>query len=221
MNPHFIFNALNSIQECVITNKTEEAYLYLSKFSKLVRLILENSRENFVSVARETEALQLYLDLESLRFDDLQSNIEVDRLIEPEADFIPAMIIQPYAENAIKHGLRNKKEDRKLKITLTKNQNMIHCMIEDNGVGRKQAALLQKETNHISRGIEITETRMKLITNQLQASSHISIADLTDERGLPCGTRVEIDLPIVNAADYNNYLRTEFNRAGNIFGKGE
>ncbi|MGB3077237.1 MAG: histidine kinase, partial [Chitinophagales bacterium] len=200
MNPHFLFNALNSIQECVVTNQNDAAYNYLSKFSRLVRLILENSEQTMVIVKKEMDALKLYLDLESLRFQNFTYTITIDKSIDQDVEQIPSMLIQPFAENALKHGLATKQGSRFLKIQLLKDKNMLHCTVEDNGIGRRQAEVLKSamQKDHASRGMQITEERIRLIGSKTKMDVQLNISDLYDEEHHPAGTRVDITIPHEN-----------------------
>ena len=151
MNPHFIFNALNSIQEYIVFNNKELASNYLVKFSRLIRIYLEHSQQNEIVLKEEVNALKIYLELEKIRFEDiLDYDLYIDENLMLEQIKIPSLFIQPYVENAIKHGLLHKLDDRKLKVSFQKEKlnNYLVCTIEDNGIGRKQAAALQsKRTN--------------------------------------------------------------------------
>lgn len=195
MNPHFIFNALNSIQECIITKNTDTAYSYLSSFSKLVRMILENSEKQFITLADEVETLKLYLAIEKLRFDDT-----FEYLIQtaPEIDIsfirLPAMIIQPFVENALWHGLIHKKGDKKLVISFAQANKHLICVIKDNGVGRGLAGQMTSASTikKHSMGVKITEERLQL----LETEASIVIEDLTDDDGNPAGTKVTIIIPL-------------------------
>ena len=154
MNPHFIFNSLNSIQHFITTQEKEEALNYLSKFSKLIRKILENSRENTVSISNELQLLELYIQLEQLRFSNkFDYHITVDEKIDMENTEIPPLLIQPYIENAILHGLINKNGKGDLWLSLERNNGFLNCKIEDNGIGRTRRRRLNKErfrdTNHL------------------------------------------------------------------------
>jgi len=199
MNPHFIFNTLNSIQYYILKNDKKSSNKYLSMFSNLMRVTLDNSQHNTIHIRDELEALQLYLELESLRFEnkfDYNIILESNELLDIK---IPTMIIQPYVENAVRHGLRNKDEKGKLDIELRKKDNMLICRIEDNGIGREKAEELKKNKNdsHIPLGTKITETRLNLINSLYGRKMKIIYTDLKDKDGSAAGTRVELDIPIV------------------------
>ena len=196
MNPHFIFNCLNSIDNLIQTNEKEKATTYLAKFAKLIRAILENSKHDTIPCWKDLETLKLYLELEELRWD---KKISYKLNIAPEifqGDYkVPPMIIQPYAENAIHHGLLNKEEgSRQLLIEVKTGKNYINYLIEDNGIGRKKAMeykLLNKPT-HQSMGLDITRDRINLFNQNNNGS--ITITDLYNEKHEASGTRVTISL---------------------------
>ena len=197
MNPHFIFNAMNSIQSFVATNDTYSAEKYLARFSRLMRYILENSSKQLVCLEDELKMLQLYIELEQLRFDNkFTFEITTAKNMDAEYIFIPPLLTQPYIENAIVHGLCNKPgNDGFLKINYAiENNNVLICEIEDNGIGRKQAAQLKKSKKemHKSMGMQVTKERFDMLaqTNKLDFSSHIT--DLYNENGEALGTKVSL-----------------------------
>ncbi len=200
MNPHFIFNALNSIQECILTNKTEAACEYLSKFAQLLRITLESSEKTFIPLEKEIQVLQLYLELESLRFDN-----EFDYVlnIDPELDNmtfqIPAMMIQPYVENSIWHGLLHKHNDRKLTISLHPEHEMLLCIVEDNGIGRQRASEIKHamKKDYESKGMRVTRERLEIMKKGSGVNASVHVIDLFDTLQHPIGTRVEILIPIL------------------------
>ncbi len=198
MNPHFIFNSLNSIQRFIIKKDTKVAYNYLEKFSRLIRMILENSRYNFITIEDELTALELYLELEELRFDrKFQYSIYTDPKIEQHMR-IPSMIIQPYVENAIWHGLMPKEgNDLQLSIQLLLNKESIHCIVEDNGIGRQEAMKHRgkKQKGKTSMGMSITKDRLNII-NASGAHVDVKIIDLYTSTNHAAGTRVEILFPV-------------------------
>ena len=176
MNPHFIFNTLNAINSFIIENKTEQASDYLVTFSKLVRNILENSRHENISLDKELTALQLYLQLEQVRLENSFSySIEVDESIDSISLRVPPLIIQPFVENAIWHGLRNKHTHGNVWVAIKQeNEHTIVITIADDGIGRDAASKLKaNQINHKSYGIEITKTRIAL----LHAANKIEITD--------------------------------------------
>lgn len=201
MNPHFIFNTLNSIQYFILQNDKLSSNRYLTMFSKLMRLTLDNSQYNTICLNDEIESLKLYVELESLRFEEKFDYVfEIDETI-PIADIhIPSMIIQPYVENAIKHGLMNKEGKGRLKIKVEQSDEEIICLVEDDGVGREKADAIkkQRQMQHVSMGTRITEDRLKLINSLYGSDLKIQYTDLKDGAGTGCGTIVSIQIPIMN-----------------------
>jgi len=199
MNPHFIFNTMSSIQHYITNNDTEAALKYLSKFAKLMRSIMENSRRPVILVRDELAALELYLELETLRFKDkFDHAIEVDASIDVHNDEIPAMLIQPYVENAILHGIMHKETKGNLKITLKKQLDIITCVIEDDGIGRKKSIEINSADNQArkSLGMSITKERLEIINSLSNSKLGVNIIDLEDDEGAATGTKVEIFIPV-------------------------
>jgi sensor histidine kinase YesM len=199
MNPHFLFNSLNAIQECIITNQTDAAVMYLAKFSRLVRLILENSDQQNIPLSREIETLRLYLDVESLRFTHaFRYDIQVNTDIDPVLINIPPMLVQPYAENAIWHGLLNKKGERVLKITFENEDDLLFVSIQDNGIGRKKSAEYQSpmKNGKTSMGMKLTSERLEVLNEMNPDQAFVQIEDLVDLKGKALGTCVRLTLPI-------------------------
>ena len=200
MNPHFIFNTLNSIQYYMYKHDKLATNNYLTKFSSLMRKILENSQHTAIPLRDELDALQLYLELESIRFrDKFDYQITVDEEIDPLLYKIPTMLIQPYVENAICHGLMLREEKGLVTVSLTHNKEYISCIIEDNGIGREASReiKLKKQHSHSSLGTRITESRLKLVSSFYGKSLKTTYTDLKDENGMATGTRVEIHIPIL------------------------
>jgi tetratricopeptide (TPR) repeat protein len=200
MNPHFIFNTLNSIQYYMYKHDKLATNNYLTKFSNLMRKILENSRNTAVPIRDELDALQLYLELESIRFrDKFDYRIILDEEVDPLMYKIPTMMIQPYVENAICHGLMLKPEKGLVTITIRMDTDHLLCLIEDNGIGR-QASLdinRNKKINHQSLGTHITESRLDLVNSLYGSGLQTTYTDLKDVEGKACGTCVEIHIPIL------------------------
>jgi LytS/YehU family sensor histidine kinase len=196
MNPHFIFNCLNSIDSLIQNNEKEKATVYLAKFAKLIRSILETSKNNAVPCWKDMETLKLYIELEEFRCDKKFSykiNI-TDEILNGDYK-VPPLIIQPFVENAIHHGLLNKIEpDKTLTIDVAVKHNHICYCIEDNGVGRAKAGDYKKINRpaHESMGMQITSDRINLF-NQNENGS-IKITDLLNEWNQSYGTRVEVEL---------------------------
>jgi len=206
MNPHFVFNCLNSIQECIINHKYGEASRYLIKFSKLFRMLLNNSSKSLVTIKDEVEVLRLYLELEQMRFDQsFTYEINIDEELEIDDTTIPSMLIQPFVENALWHGLMHKTGSRKLTISFEQvDEEIYKCIVEDNGIGRDSSAQIKqgqsKAKGHVSMGLQICRDRIHLLKLQ-NNHAEFRIIDLKDENGNATGTRVELEL--------SSYLVTE------------
>jgi tetratricopeptide (TPR) repeat protein len=201
MNPHFIFNTLNSIQYYMYQHDKLATNNYLTKFSSLMRKVLDNSQHTSVPLADELSALNLYLELESLRFKDkFDYKINVDEEIDPLMHKIPTMLIQPYVENSICHGLIPLEGKGYVNIDLKLKDEFILCTIEDNGVGReaaKERSQKREGNNHNSLGTRITASRLDLVNELYGTSLRTIYTDLKNEKGEPSGTRVEIHIPII------------------------
>jgi ligand-binding sensor domain-containing protein len=200
MNPHFVFNSLNSIQHFILNNKSADAGKYLNKFARLIRIILYNSEKALISVREELEGLQLYLDLEMLRFDNkFTYSIHVPEDIDTDYFEIPAMLLQPYAENAILHGLNPKETPGQLRIEISLSKDTLTCSIIDDGIGRKRSAAmrqLSQKKDHQSLGMKITQDRLELINKLHGSQLSVTITDIQTDAGLPSGTRVDIFIPV-------------------------
>jgi ligand-binding sensor domain-containing protein len=199
MNPHFIFNALNSIQEYIVLNEKELASTFLIKFSRLIRIYLEHSKKSYVTIGEELKALRIYLELEKNRFEDLlEYSIQIDDKIDLTNLKIPSLFIQPYVENALKHGLLHKKRNRqlKLKFELNKSIGVLKCSIEDNGIGVKASEQLNKKKrpNHKSFATSANKKRVELLNTNRKNKIEIDIIDLTQDD--KTGTKVIITIPL-------------------------
>ena len=196
INPHFVFNALNSIQHFIMQKNPLEAIGYLAKFAKLIRQVLENSVNERVPIADELKALGYYLELEKLRFGDAFAyRIEVDEQVDVYNTEVPAMLLQPYVENAILHGLRHRPAPGgQLTVWVLHQFDHLLCVVEDNGIGRAASAALaaNRPAAHISRGTSVTETRLRLLNHEVG----VVMMDRTAPDGTPGGTRVEITIPL-------------------------
>ncbi|MBS1748116.1 MAG: histidine kinase [Bacteroidetes bacterium] len=196
MNPHFIFNCLNSINRFIINNDAAKAADYLTKFAKLIRIVLEQSGKSFVPLEDELKCLQLYIDLEALRFETpFQYEINCNN-IDISSVMIPTLLIQPFVENAIWHGLQGIDKTGKINIAIHVDDKILHCKICDNGVGRTAGALKDKSPGKKSLGMNITQHRLQLFDSAEYANSAIEIFDLTDDKGLGSGTCVQIKIPV-------------------------
>lgn len=199
MNPHFIFNALNSIQDYIISNEKELASSYLVKFSRLIRMYLDYSQQNEITLEEELNALKLYLELEKVRFEDeLEYNITIDKRLNTKQIKVPSLFIQPYVENALKHGLLHKLNDRQLKVEVkTIQQHKLQITVEDNGIGRKQSEKLKRSNREYKPfATKANEERVHLLKNKLKRDIAIEIEDLYDENQIALGTKVVITMPI-------------------------
>jgi tetratricopeptide (TPR) repeat protein len=199
MNPHFIFNSLNSINRFVLKNERTQASEYLTKFSRLVRMILQNSQATLITLESELDSLKLYLELEALRFDyHFEYRVSIPEDLDITAPKVPPLIIQPYVENAIWHGLMHKEETGKLEIDISQENDFLCIRVMDNGIGRKQSAALASKsvTRHKSMGMRITSQRINSIKHPLSGESPVSINDLVNPDGTPAGTEVIIKIPI-------------------------
>jgi hypothetical protein len=202
MNPHFIFNCLNSINRYIVKSDHITASNYLTRFSKLIRHILDNSASGIIPLEKELETLELYVEMEAMRFHDKFSyTISADPSIDPQLVLIPSMLVQPYVENAIWHGLLHKKTGNPaLKVLFQKQeQGLLQVLIEDNGIGRTMAAQLKsKETvKNKSQGLQITSDRLELIKNLYGITARAEITDLYHDDGTAAGTRVTVTLPLL------------------------
>ncbi len=198
MNPHFIFNSLNSIQSFILQNDKLSANIYLSKFAGLMRSVLENSQHRLISLGKEVEVLKLYIELEEQRFDNtFNCTWNIDGNVDLSAHMLPSLILQPYIENAIWHGLLHKEGERLLTINITKNEAHLSCTIEDNGVGRATAMAIRKnKSTRESLGTKITQKRIDLLNSLNDSGIDIQYYDLSDNNGNASGTKVEITIPV-------------------------
>ena len=206
MNPHFIFNSLNSIKGMILNDERQKASRYLSKFAHMIRITLNQSKETFTTLHENLEHLENYLLMEKLRFDDSFSfTVTVDDQIDKEETLIPTLIIQPLSENAIWHGLLCKEGDKKLAIHFSLIGETICCVIEDNGIGIKRSMELnqQKNPSHKSVGLNNIRNRIKIMNEKYHAGCTLEIVDLRDIDKRKSGTRVILRFNIIN---YNPQL---------------
>ena len=203
MNPHFIFNSINSIQGFILKNKVDKALGYLMDFSKILRQTLDNATKEYISLAEEIEYIKYYLNLELMRFD---KKFTIDLRIPEELDsqniLIPPMIVQPFVENAIRHGLLHKSDGPGLLIIefQAEGDQELRCTVEDNGVGRKRSKEMESwksQTTHKPQSTRITRDRIDLLNTFSPSDKYkVKIIDLYDEKGIGAGTRIEIILPL-------------------------
>ena len=199
MNPHFLFNSLNSIRYYILKNENENASEYITKFARLLRLILRNSRQNQINLKDELNALEIYIDFEQMRFNrKFNYKINIADNINREDIKIQPLTIQPFVENAIWHGLMPKNENGMLKIDISKNNGRLNIIIEDNGIGREKAAQIKKNNlfEKKSYGLQITEERMSLMKSIRGKQSDFKIIDLYNDNNDSVGTKVEISFEI-------------------------
>ena len=198
MNPHFLFNLMNTIQSFIVSNEGDQAERFLAKFAKLTRLILDGSREGRISVSDEVTSLQLYLELEKLRFENkFNFSIEVDESIDTEFCLIPPLLIQPYVENSILHGMKGIEHKGNILVKMKAKKDQIICTIKDNGIGREKAKEIKNTTNieHKSVGLLIAKERLQQLNKSIALVELIKIKDLKDESNCSLGTKVEIVIP--------------------------
>jgi len=197
MSPHFIFNSLNSIQSFIMTEEKKLATKYISKFARLMRRSLENSRNEFILLSEETEVLNLYLELECLRFKNLFSfRIETDPSVDPDKTFIPSMLVQPFVENCVKHAFIGQTEAQgEISIIIKKQNEMLICEIEDNGIGINASLASRSGQGHVSAGLNITENRLKLISESLGQKFMLIVKDKQKEKQKGTGTIVTFAIP--------------------------
>jgi tetratricopeptide (TPR) repeat protein len=199
MNPHFIFNCLNSINRFILKNETQDASDYLTKFSRLIRMVLVNSKNKLISLEDELNMLTLYLDMERLRFKNSFSYKIISESIDAENVFVPPMLLQPFAENAIWHGLLNKGEAGQLEIEICREgDNILLCKIMDDGIGREAAAKIKDKSaeNQKSMGLKITKERLDLVNGNEGRQTYFEVEDLFDSDGKAAGTSVALRIKI-------------------------
>jgi tetratricopeptide (TPR) repeat protein len=200
MNPHFIFNSLNSIKLYIINNEKENAVYYLNKFAKLIRKILVASNEKDISLAEELETMKLYMNIENIRFsNEIDFKINIDNTINLENIRVPSLILQPFLENSLWHGLSSKTSDKRIVLDIKKNtDNYITISITDNGVGRKVSheRKLKKTLKRDSVGIEITKERLFNFSQRFARMYNLKIEDLFDKQNNATGTKVILNIPV-------------------------
>jgi len=199
MNPHFIFNCLNSINCFIIENEHDMASEYLIKFSKLIRLIMENSNNEIVSLKKELDALKLYIMLESARYENkISCEFSIDKCINTDTTKIPPMLLQPFVENAIWHGLMHKETNGSIHIIIKRaGSKLLKISIIDDGIGREKAAELKsKSGTHKSFGLEITAHRIDMMNKLNSSDAKMHIIDLKDDSNNAIGTRIDLTIPI-------------------------
>jgi two-component system LytT family sensor kinase len=204
MNPHFLFNCLNGIYNSIVIGETQKAQDYVTNFARLLRTVIIHAEKNFISLQEEIDLLQYYLKIESLRTDHaFEYTFEIDPQISPGNCYVPGMLIQPFLENAIWHGLMNKAHDRHLLISWKQmNNKVLLCEITDNGVGRLHASRISskglKSSEHQSKGMALCQERIDLYKSLFNTQFQIQIADIENEINEPMGTKVSITFETEN-----------------------
>jgi ligand-binding sensor domain-containing protein len=194
MNPHFIFNALNAIQRLMLHSSTEEAMGYLTKFAKLIRQIFEISSLPSISLEKEEEFLRLYLDLEKLRFKEkVDIQFEIDPALGDDFHEIPPLLVQPVIENSFKHGLLHKEGQGHLLVKFEKEEDFLHILVEDDGIGRQAAAQYsQSKKADRKSGLSLTQDRLAMLAKYPKVPENYRVTDLKDEAGKGIGTKTEL-----------------------------
>lgn len=199
MNPHFIFNSLNSIKHFIINNDQQNAVYYLSKFAKLIRKILVSTTEKHISLEDELETMKLYLSVENMRFSNqIDFSIEIDPSINTSAIKVPSLILQPFLENALWHGLSSKADDKKIKLEVSKgSKNHVAVTITDNGIGRVESEKINRDKSlkRKSVGLKITKARLSNFSKRFTTGYNLTISDLYDKDEKAIGTKVELHIP--------------------------
>lgn len=199
MNPHFIFNSLSSIQHLVVDEEPEKASIYLAKFSTLVRSVLYSSNKDSIMIEDELKSIESYLALQKIRYSNkFEYTIDVDSQIDTESLTIPPMLAQPFIENAIEHGIRNKEGTGNIFVRFQLNEESVQLEVEDDGVGRGKSHELEKamKADHRSMATQITRERLRILNRKAREKISFAIADLKDSNGNPTGTKVSIILPL-------------------------
>jgi len=200
MNPHFIFNSLNSIKGMILSNEQQKASRYLSKFAQMIRITLNQSKEVFTTLYENLEHLENYLMMEKLRFDDsFTFRVTVDERIDKEETLVPTLMIQPLSENAIWHGLMCKEGEKKLSISFCLEGETIRCVIEDNGIGinRSQELKQLNKTAHQSVALNNLRHRIKIMNEKYDTGCTLGIIDLHDIDKRKTGTRATLRFKII------------------------
>jgi hypothetical protein len=199
MNPHFIFNAISSIQHYILKADVYQSYNYLAKFSKLVRNVLDNSKEEYITISDEIHSLNLYMELEKVRFKEpFETIVTIDPTIETESTIVPTMIIQPYIENAIWHGLMPKQYDGKLSLTFEKADEELVIIVTDNGLGIETSKKHKRNKKHVSKGMSLIKLRLEALQRKHNKPFSIVINDLEKKSlGTLAGTEVIIRIPLL------------------------
>ncbi len=195
MNPHFIFNAMSGIQSYIYSHEPEKSSQFLVNFSRLIRLILENSSKEFIPLELELEIIEKYLTTQKMRFEDrFDFKLNIDELLVEKQALIPPMITQPFIENAIEHGQLHTLIDGCINISITEENKMLQIIISDNGVGRKGSKNTKKIKSHNSMAIDITRDRIRIINQKYKTKGNLKIRDYDELNEI--GTEVIIKIPL-------------------------
>ncbi|MEN9337097.1 MAG: hypothetical protein RLZZ500_2084 [Bacteroidota bacterium] len=198
MNPHFFYNALNTIQSYILTNDKKEAISYLNKFASLTRKILELTERSYVTLHEEVKTLTLYLDLEQARFNtDFSYEIYIEETLDSEGLMIPSLLIQPFVENAIKHGLLHCKGPKRVQLHFLKHDDFLQIVIDDNGIGRKRSEAINQHNrkDHISFATHAIDKRLEILNKNKLHKITVSYVDKV-ENDEPTGTTVYLNIPM-------------------------
>ena len=196
MNPHFIFNSLNSIRELILQNENDKASHYLARFARLIRMNLDHSRHHFITLDQNIQYLYRYLEIEKLRFEDFMYAIKVDKELDTTSIEIPPMLLQPLVENAIWHGLKPKNGNKKIEIRFLQQHGQLVCEIEDNGIGIDQSSQRKQHGTHHSVGIENIKDRIRLLNSKHDINSSLEIKDRGGDGDATSGTLARLMLPL-------------------------
>jgi LytS/YehU family sensor histidine kinase len=194
MNPHFIFNCINSIKSLIQKNENEKATEYLTTFSKLIRTIFQNSDKREITLFDEIETCRLYTQLESMRFGNkLSYSFYIDKTLDLKSVMVPALILQPFIENAIWHGIMPKAAEGMLQVNVSGKEHKIFCIVEDDGIGREismKNKFTEAEITHQSKGVRLTQSRLELSNMLNERNASVEIIDKTNGANEPAGTKV-------------------------------
>jgi hypothetical protein len=210
MNPHFFFNSLNSIENFIMQNEKKLASDYLNKFARFIRSILDSSNNDLIELSKDLSSLQLYIDLEQLRFNNKFAYCcKVDPQLQEGEYYVPALLVQPFLENAINHGIGpSERQDLKICLQVTLKENMISYTIQDNGIGRDQSKVYNQLNKpfHKSVGMKLTQDRINIFNQYPDKSDSVKIIDLFDEDNNPAGTRIEFAIKAITHASAQSYI---------------
>jgi hypothetical protein len=196
MNPHFIFNSLNSIRELILQNENDKASHYLARFARLIRMNLDHSRQHFITLDQNIQYLHRYLEIEKLRFDNFIYTITSDKALDITSIEIPPMLLQPLVENAIWHGLKPKTGNKKIDIRFLKEQEQLICEIEDNGIGIGRSSVQKETGTHHSVGIENIKDRISLLNSKYDINCMLQITDVGENGDAASGTLARLTLSL-------------------------